>query len=248
MSAFDDMMRTAQTALGTKYVWGGNSLSGGVDCSGFTQQVFRSVGIELPRVSNQQAASGSAVGRDQAKAGDLVWWDLNGRNKGADHIGIYLGNGMVMEASSSQGKVVVRQLWGNAQFTRVDGGTTGGAVNMPAGGGGNPSVANTPAAARAQTGLDPMASLSSGGALGLGDLRGEAVKQEDSPGSRAPQFDLESLYAAMDPDDLGEDEDTVGPYNVARLMAERFNSGRDTQPTPAPGRDVRRFNSGRDLR
>lgn len=124
--SFQQLLAVANQALGTKYVWGGNDLKRGVDCSGFTKQVYAAIGIELPRVSNQQARAGQAVSADQAQPGDLVWWDLGSRNDGADHIGIYLGNGMAMEASSSQGKVVVRKLWGRPNFTRPQGAPPGG--------------------------------------------------------------------------------------------------------------------------
>lgn len=239
MSTFDQMMKVAQTALGTKYVWGGNSLTGGVDCSGFVQQVFGAVGIDLPRVSNLQARAGTAVAADQAQPGDLVWWDLNNRNDGADHIGIYLGNGKVMEASSSRGQVVIRNLWGNAQFSRVAGTPTGnaGAMRTTAGGATGASPAPAVQQQRPQTGLAAMGSLAEGGALALGDLRREGDDDDDP-------FDIESLYSMADDDDPGEDENTVGPYNVARLMMERFDTGqvrdmggmerRAFQPTPTP--------------
>lgn len=213
MTTFDQMMKTAESYLGTRYVWGGNSTAG-VDCSGFVQQVFASVGIDLPRVSNLQARSGTAVSQQDAQPGDLVWWDLNNRNDGADHIGIYLGNGKVMEASSSRGQVVVRNLWGNAQFSRVNGAGTGAPVTVSEGAAGEGPV--TAAPKRPQTGLPAMASLSQGGALGLGDLRTDDGNDDDP-------FDLERLYGVADDDDPGEGEDTVGPYNVARLMLERFN-------------------------
>lgn len=119
--SFQQILAVANQALGTRYVWGGNDLLRGVDCSGFVKQVYAAIGIELPRVSNQQARAGTPVSAEAAQPGDLVWWDLNDRNQGADHIGIYLGNGMVMEASSSQGKVVVRKLWGKPNFTRPNG-------------------------------------------------------------------------------------------------------------------------------
>lgn len=118
---FQQILAVANQALGTRYVWGGNDLLRGVDCSGFVKQVYAAIGIELPRVSNQQARAGTPVSAEAAQPGDLVWWDLNNRNQGADHIGIYLGNGMVMEASSSQGKVVIRKLWGKPNFTRPNG-------------------------------------------------------------------------------------------------------------------------------
>jgi hypothetical protein len=129
-SSFGPALAKIQSLMGTKYSWGGNDEKG-IDCSGFTRAVFQTMGIELPRVSFQQAAAGQAVSRDQARIGDLVWWDLNGRNPGADHVGVYMGNGKVAEASSGRGQVVVRNLWGNAQFTRVGNVEDGGHQPMP---------------------------------------------------------------------------------------------------------------------
>ena len=88
----------AESALGVNYVWGGNSLRAGVDCSGLVQLAFLSAGIVLPRVSNMQANTGQKVGLDQMQPGDLIWWDNSSRNRGADHIAIYVGNGMMIEA------------------------------------------------------------------------------------------------------------------------------------------------------
>ncbi|TIC78631.1 transglycosylase SLT domain-containing protein [Nocardioides sp. GY 10127] len=90
----------ARSYLGMPYVWGGDSPSdGGMDCSGLVQHVFGSVGIDLPRVSADQARSGTAVASmAQARPGDLIAWDNSSRNVGADHIAIYVGHGKMIEA------------------------------------------------------------------------------------------------------------------------------------------------------
>lgn len=85
------VLDAAFSALGVWYKWAGNSLANGVDCSGLVQQAFRQVGIELPRVSADQARFGRAVGANDLLPGDLIWWDNSTRNVGADHIGIYIG-------------------------------------------------------------------------------------------------------------------------------------------------------------
>jgi|SRR5882757_2739324 len=89
---------------GTPYVWGGNSLNTGVDCSGLVQQVYRQLGIDLPRTTWQQAKSGHKVDPSQIRPGDLVFY-----NNGA-HVGIYIGNGQIVHAANSKLGTIVSSL------------------------------------------------------------------------------------------------------------------------------------------
>lgn len=117
-------LNAALSALGQPYVWGGNYLWKGVDCSGLVAQALLAAGYQPPRTAAAQSAWAQRINPNEAVAGDLVYWDTVGqtdRTRGADHTGIYLGNGMVLEASSGQNKVVVRKLWGNYRFGRVIG-------------------------------------------------------------------------------------------------------------------------------
>jgi len=107
-----DLLSEARKFLGTPYVWGGTSPLG-FDCSGFTQYVYRQFGIDLPRVSYQQAGAGKRIGMDQAKPGDLVFWDTSSRNNGADHVAIYLGNGQVIHAPKPGDSIKISKVWGN---------------------------------------------------------------------------------------------------------------------------------------
>lgn len=98
----------ARKALGVPYVWGGNDLERGVDCSGLVQQVYRKFGIELPRLSADQARAGQPVASlAQAQPGDLIAWDNSSRNNGADHIAIYIGDGQMIEAPRPGGVVQI---------------------------------------------------------------------------------------------------------------------------------------------
>lgn len=100
----------AKKYIGTPYVWGGGSPLG-FDCSGFTQYVMGKFGIDLPRVSYQQANGGERVGMDSLRPGDLVAWDTSSRNNGADHIAIYIGDGKVIHAPKPGDAVKISKIW-----------------------------------------------------------------------------------------------------------------------------------------
>lgn len=86
----DQIVSLAMRYLGTPYVWGGTR-PGGFDCSGLVQYVFGKNGVKLPRISYQQADAGHKVSIKNLQPGDLVAWDENSRNPGADHIAIFAG-------------------------------------------------------------------------------------------------------------------------------------------------------------
>lgn len=100
----------AMTALGQPYVWGGTSLSSGVDCSGLIYAAYARAGLSIPRVSYQQANFGERVSVGQLRPGDLYAWDNSSRNNGADHIALYIGNGKILEASKPGQPVRIRSL------------------------------------------------------------------------------------------------------------------------------------------
>jgi cell wall-associated NlpC family hydrolase len=88
--------------VGTPYVWGGNDLSKGIDCSGLTQQLFKQQGIELPRVAADQAKGGKDVSFKDLQAGDLVFFNtLSDNNEPVDHVGVYAGGGKFLNAQSN---------------------------------------------------------------------------------------------------------------------------------------------------
>ena len=92
------ILNFAAQFLGTKYVWGGTSPSPGFDCSGYVQYVFRNSGISLSRTSEQQFTNGVSVKRSELKPGDLVFFATY--SSGASHVGIYVGNNMMINSSS----------------------------------------------------------------------------------------------------------------------------------------------------
>ncbi|MCB2355935.1 C40 family peptidase [Clostridium estertheticum] len=99
----------ASQFLGVHYVWGGTSPSG-FDCSGFTQYVFAHFGVDIPRVSEDQQNVGTLVSRDNLQPGDLVFF-----GSPAHHVGIYVGNGNMINAPHTGAVIRVQSL--NSDFT-----------------------------------------------------------------------------------------------------------------------------------
>lgn len=93
-----DIAEWAKQWKGTPYVWGGNSLSSGIDCSGLVQQVYKHFGVNVSRTTYTQIGEGKAVGMDGLEAGDMVFFDTNPGVSGPDHVGIYLGGGKMIHA------------------------------------------------------------------------------------------------------------------------------------------------------
>ena len=92
--------------VGTPYVWGG-AAPGGFDCSGLLQWIYLQNGVALPRVAAEQAKAGVAVAAKDAQPGDLIAFDNNKSRPGVDHIGIYLGNGKMLQAPHTGANVPV---------------------------------------------------------------------------------------------------------------------------------------------
>ncbi len=93
--------------LGIRYVHGGTG-GWGMDCSGYTQAVFRSMGINLPRTAAAQFRTGKSIGRSNLQAGDLMFFNTLGR--GVSHVAIYLGNGQFANANSYYGRTMIDKL------------------------------------------------------------------------------------------------------------------------------------------
>ena len=89
-----DIVAYAQQFVGNPYVWGGNSLTNGVDCSGFVHLVYAHFGISTPRYSQAFKSVGQPVSYQNIQAGDVVVYP--------GHVAIYIGNGNIVEAQSTR--------------------------------------------------------------------------------------------------------------------------------------------------
>lgn len=102
------LINRAYDFLGTRYRYGGTSRSG-IDCSGFSQAVYKSQGISIPRTSSQQSKVGKSVPKETLKQGDLVFFRTRGGSR-VSHVGVYVGNGRFIHASSGKGRVTTSSL------------------------------------------------------------------------------------------------------------------------------------------
>ena len=105
--AISNLKNSAYSFLGARYRFGGSSRSA-LDCSSFTQQVFREQSVKLPRTAREQFYVGNEVVRGDLKKGDLVFFQTYARFP--SHVGIYLGNRKMIHASSREHRVVVSSM------------------------------------------------------------------------------------------------------------------------------------------
>jgi len=100
----------AKKWIGTKYVWGGNSLTKGIDCSGFVKKVYAQFGYTTPRVSRDMAKKYKKISISELKPGDLIFY---GRVKDnyINHVGIYIGNGQVIHSSTNYKGVAISSMY-----------------------------------------------------------------------------------------------------------------------------------------
>lgn len=104
----EEVVSYAKKFIGTPYVSGGNSLTKGVDCSGFTQQVFLNFNIKLDRRSRDQFANnGVSVKKSDLKPGDLVFYGYSS----VTHVAIYVGNEQIIHAPVPGKSVSIAPLW-----------------------------------------------------------------------------------------------------------------------------------------
>ena len=101
----DSVVALARAQVGRRYRYGGQSPDRGFDCSGLVRYVLAALAVEVPRTAAQQDRAGIPVARDTAglRPGDLLTFGSGGK---ASHVGIYIGNGRFIHASSKAGRVI----------------------------------------------------------------------------------------------------------------------------------------------
>lgn len=94
--------------VGNKYVYGGNSLTNGTDCSGFTKLIYANFGYSIPRSSGAQASgAGTKISINSVQPGDLIFYDKSGT---VNHVALYIGNGQVVHASNPKSGIKVSNM------------------------------------------------------------------------------------------------------------------------------------------
>ncbi len=104
----ENLIEYAKQFVGYPYVYGGNSLTNGTDCSGFTKLIYSQYGIDLPRVAYDQSFVGYEVPLSNIQIGDLV---LSGYNGTTHHVAIYIGNNQIVHALNASVGIVITDLY-----------------------------------------------------------------------------------------------------------------------------------------
>lgn len=105
----------AKTFVGYPYVYGGSSPRG-FDCSGFTSYLYRQFGITINRTASAQMSNGRRVSRNELKPGDIIGFNTHG--SGVSHVGLYIGNGQIVHASSPKSGVKINSIYSSYYATR----------------------------------------------------------------------------------------------------------------------------------
>ncbi|PHP53600.1 C40 family peptidase [Actinomyces ruminis] len=108
-SSGEGMVALAMQYIGTPYVWGASGPSS-FDCSGLVSYIYAQYGISIPHQSGQIRAIGTPISADEAQPGDILWW--------SGHVGLYAGNGMMVDATPSKG-VAYRAVYSGVTYLRV---------------------------------------------------------------------------------------------------------------------------------
>lgn len=106
IGAGSSVIAYSKNFLGRPYVWGGSGPRV-FDCSGFTAYVYAKFGVSLPHYTGSQYSMGKSVSRSNLRAGDLIFFNTDGP---ISHVGIYIGGGEFIHASSGGGRITISDL------------------------------------------------------------------------------------------------------------------------------------------
>lgn len=113
----NEIINYAKLFVGNPYVYGGNSLTKGTDCSGFTKLIYAHFGYTLPRVAKDQAYIGKKISKSELTAGDIIVYHYS---NGGGHVGIYIGNGKMIHAGTSKTGITIANVFsGNKTYHRI---------------------------------------------------------------------------------------------------------------------------------
>lgn len=243
----------ASRELGVPYVWGGESRAeGGFDCSGLILHAYRQAGVEIPRVSRDQARAGEPV----ASLADAIPGDLVAFGEPVDHIGIYAGNGTMVVAPRTGDVVKIQEITRTPTAIRriVPAGTTVAAGTGAEGASIQPAAAQAQAptatalldvpfaeeinaaaarhgvdprllaaVARAESGFNPSA-VSPAGARGLMQIMPATARELGvDPMDPAQAADGAARYLASQLDQFGSVELALAAYNAGPGNVRRYN-------------------------
>ena len=111
------LIEFAKQFEGNPYVYGGNSLTNGIDCSGFIKAVYNNFGYQMPRNAGYQSYMGISVGYNNLLPGDIVVYHYS---NGGGHVGIYIGNGLMIHAGTPQTGIVIAPMFsGTRTYQRI---------------------------------------------------------------------------------------------------------------------------------
>lgn len=111
------LVEFAKKFEGNPYVYGGSSLTNGTDCSGFVMAIYNNFGYQMPRTSSYQGYMGISVSGNQLLPGDVVVYYYNGVG---GHVGIYIGNGLMIHAGTQQTGIVIAPMYdGYRTYRRI---------------------------------------------------------------------------------------------------------------------------------
>jgi cell wall-associated NlpC family hydrolase len=206
----------AQTYLGVPYLWGGTNRAQGVDCSGLVQDVYSSLGIDLPRTSQEQALVGQAVPSvADAQPGDLVFFaGSDGTTSSPGHVGIYIGGGQMIDAPYTGTDVRIDPVGDPTAIRRVTGLASSTAPpSVPASASGTLDLSGTDGPSAVNAAFAPAAPPAPGATAGM-----SSPYQVDFAQAGATYGVPEQLLAAVAATESSDQPDATSSAGAQGLM------------------------------